>query len=63
MPDAPSSQTLVKICSYYRDAELRGSNLLFRMLRIVDDPESQVSLSDHLADETRHAMQFWHRQL
>ena len=43
------------IYSYYRDAEMRGSNLLYRMLRIVDDPQTQVNLSRHLADETRHA--------
>ncbi len=43
------------IYSYYRDAELRGSNLLYRMLRVVDDPEAQINLSRHLADETRHA--------
>jgi rubrerythrin len=45
----------VVVCSYYRDAELRGSNLLYRLLRILDDPESQILLSEHLADETRHA--------
>ena len=45
----------VVICSYYRDAELRGSNLIYRLLRILEDPESQVFLSEHLADETRHA--------
>ena len=55
MLEPSSVDTLVKVCSYYRDAELRGSNLLFRMLRMVDDPESQMSLSEHLADETRHA--------
>ena len=41
--------------SYYRDAELRGSNLIYRLLRILRDDESQVLLSEHLADETRHA--------
>ena len=41
--------------SYYRDAELRGSNLIYRLLRILPDAESQVLLSEHLADETRHA--------
>jgi rubrerythrin len=45
----------VLVYSYYRDAELRGSNLIYRLLRILDDPESQVLLSEHLADETRHA--------
>lgn len=50
-----SIDLLVKVCSYYRDAELRGSNLLYRMLRFVKDPEAQMNLSEHLADETRHA--------
>lgn len=45
----------VLVYSYYRDAELRGSNLLYRLLRVLDDPESQTNLSQHLADETRHA--------
>ena len=45
----------VVICSYYRDAELRGSNLIYRLLRILEDGESQILLSEHLADETRHA--------
>ncbi len=45
----------VLVYSYYRDAELRGSNLIYRLLRILDDDESQMLLSEHLADETRHA--------
>ncbi len=45
----------VLVMSYYRDAELRGANLLFRLLSHLDDPESQTKLSLHLADETRHA--------
>jgi len=45
----------VLLYSYYRDAELRGSNLLFRLLRILTDGQSQLALSEHLADETRHA--------
>ncbi len=48
-------QRLVLVMSYYRDAELRGANLLFRLLSHLDDPESQTKLSLHLADETRHA--------
>src|SRR5579862_160366 len=43
------------LLNYYRDAELRGANLLFRLMSHLDDPESQVKLSLHLADETRHA--------
>ncbi len=45
----------VRVYSYYRDAELRGSNLIYRMLRFLNDDESQLLLSEHLADETRHA--------
>ncbi len=51
----------VLVCSYYRDAELRGSNLIYRLLRILDDDESQVNLSRHLADETRHAWMWTER--
>ena len=45
----------ILIYSYYRDAELRGSNLIYRMLRFTEDPESQLKLTEQLADETRHA--------
>jgi len=45
----------VRVYSYYRDAELRGSNLLYRLMRVLKDGESQVALSEHLADETRHS--------
>ncbi len=50
----PAEQEVV-VYSYYRDAELRGANLLFRLMRMVDDPDAQVKLTEHLADETRHA--------
>jgi ferritin-like protein len=49
------TESEVRLYSYYRDAELRGSNLLYRLLRILPDGESQIALSQHLADETRHA--------
>ncbi len=45
----------VAVFSYYRNAEQHGSNLLFRLLRHLQDPDAQISLSQHLADETRHA--------
>jgi bacterioferritin (cytochrome b1) len=41
--------------SYYRDAELHGANLLFRLMRRLEDDESQINLTRHLADEVRHA--------
>ncbi|MEN8161588.1 MAG: ferritin-like domain-containing protein, partial [Myxococcota bacterium] len=45
----------IRVYSYYRDAELRGSNLLYRLMRVLKDGESQISLAEHLSDETRHA--------
>jgi len=45
----------ILLFNYYRDAELRGANLLLRLMSHLDDPDSQVKLSLHLADETRHA--------
>ncbi len=52
-PDAARREIIVY--SYYRDAELRGSNLLYRLLRVLGDAEAQINLTQHLADETRHA--------
>jgi bacterioferritin (cytochrome b1) len=51
----PSVPPEVAVFSYYRNAEQHGSNLLFRLLRHLDDPDAQIALSQHLADETRHA--------
>lgn len=45
----------VAVFSYYRNAEQHGANLLFRLLRHLEDPDAQIALSQHLADETRHA--------
>lgn len=55
MAGLTSTEQEVLVYSYYRDAELRGANLLFRLMRLVDDPEAQINLTEHLADETRHA--------
>ena len=52
---AAKPDPLLILFSYYRDAELRGSNLIYRMLRMLPDGESQLLLPEHLADETRHA--------
>lgn len=46
---------MIHLYSYYRDAELRGATLLLKLIMRIDDPEAQVKLSRHLADETRHA--------
>lgn len=43
------------VLSYYREAELRGADLLQRLLRKADDPRLQINLTRHLADEARHA--------
>ncbi len=43
------------LLSYYRAAELQGAGLLQRLLRKTDDPELQIKLTHHLADEARHA--------
>lgn len=45
---------LIHLYSYYRDAELRGATLILMLTMRVEDAESQVKLSRHLADETRH---------
>jgi len=46
---------MVLMFNYYRDAELRGANLLYRLMSHLEDADSQVKLSAHFADETRHA--------
>ena len=45
----------ILIFSFYRDAELRGARLLFNLLSHMKDGESQLKMTAHLADETRHA--------
>src|SRR5579875_453640 len=49
------SEKQILIFSFYRDAELRGARLLFNMFNHLQDADSQLKLSKHLADETRHA--------
>jgi hypothetical protein len=46
---------MILLMSYYRDAEIRGANLLLRLMAYLPDGDSQTKLSLHLADETRHA--------
>ncbi len=46
---------LFLLMSYYRDAELRGANLLYRLMSHLDDGDSQIKLAKHLAEETHHA--------
>jgi bacterioferritin (cytochrome b1) len=53
--DSDLTRREIIVYSYYRDAELRGSNLLYRLLRLIGDADAQVNLTHQLADETRHA--------
>lgn len=46
---------VIEMMSYYRDAELHGAALLLRLIKLMDDPDAQVKLSLHLAEETHHA--------
>jgi len=46
---------VILLMNYYRDAELRGANLLFRLMSHLNDADSQVKLSLRLAEETHHA--------
>ncbi len=47
---------VIEVMSYYRDAELHGATLLLRLIKLIDDdPDAQVKLSLHLAEETQHA--------
>lgn len=50
-----ATEKQVLVFSFYRDAELRGARLLFNLLGHITDAESQLKMSRHLADETRHA--------
>lgn len=43
------------ILNQYRTAELQGADLLQRILRKNHDPQLQINLSHHFADEARHA--------
>lgn len=55
MTNEPSVESLIKLFSYYRDAEIRGASLLMKMMQWEKDPEAQVLFSRHVDDETRHA--------
>jgi rubrerythrin len=48
-------ESFIRLCSYYRDAEMRGAFLLMKMMQKVDDPEAIVLFTRHIDDETRHA--------
>ena len=54
-PPMAADPRQILLLSYYRDAELRGANLLYRLMSYLDDADSQVKLSLHYAEETQHA--------
>lgn len=58
----PSTEALIRLFSYYRDAEMRGAMLLIKMMQRDSEPEAQVLFSRHIADETRHAW-LWTRRI
>ena len=45
----------IMLFSYYRDAELRGAELILRLINRTEDLGLQEKLTRHLADETEHA--------
>jgi bacterioferritin (cytochrome b1) len=51
----PVNERLLTVFNYYRDAEIRGAALLLKLMQRLDDPDAQVKLSKHLAEETHHA--------
>jgi rubrerythrin len=48
----------MRLLRYYRETEVRGAELLQRLLRKTEDPELQITLTRQLADEARH-IQLW----
>ena len=47
---------VIELMSYYREAELQGAALLLRLIKMMDDdPDAQVKLSLHLAEEAHHS--------
>ena len=52
----------IRVMSFYREAELHGARLLLVMHNHLRDPDSQIKLTRHLADETRHAF-LWTKRI
>jgi len=45
----------ILLFNYYRDAELRGADLVFRLINKAENQNIQEKLARHLADATNHA--------
>jgi bacterioferritin (cytochrome b1) len=57
-----ANEKQILIFSFYRDAELRGARLLFNIIGHLKDGDSQLKMTKHLSDETRHAW-LWTRRI
>jgi len=62
MPGTREFERLLTVMSFYREAELHGARLLLVMHNHLRDPDSQMKLTRHLADETRHAF-LWTKRI
>ncbi len=45
----------ILLFNYYRDAELRGADLILRLINLAENQNIQEKLARHLADATNHA--------
>jgi bacterioferritin (cytochrome b1) len=57
-----ATEKQIILFSFYRDAELRGARLLFNLVGHLKDADSQLKMTKHLSDETRHAW-LWTRRI
>jgi bacterioferritin (cytochrome b1) len=57
-----ATEKQIILFSFYRDAELRGARLLFNIIGHLKDGDSQLKMTKHLSDETRHAW-LWTRRI
>ena len=57
-----ATEKQIILFSFYRDAELRGARLLFNIIGHLKDGDSQLKMTNHLSDETRHAW-LWTRRI
>ena len=51
----------ILLFSYYRDAELRGADLILRLINHTESAQLQENLARHLADETEHSWKWTER--
>jgi bacterioferritin (cytochrome b1) len=51
----------ILLFNYYRDAELRGADLIRRLINHTESAQLQENLARHLADETEHSWKWTER--